>query len=236
MHFCTIPDTYVSQLGKGYQYSNLYPVYSLNILNENYHADKEQFYHRYSIVEHANTHEKIEGLEFVFIELPKFLKHPNAMRSSLRKPWLTLLTISETSDIPEELNQDPLTKEALKLIEESYYTLGEKEAYDKYWDAVSSIRTLYDEGQQKALVEGEAIGLKKGKAIGMKKGRAEGREEGIAEGEAIGIEKGKAEGREEGIAEARLELARKMLAQGMNIELIATVTELSEQEIQALAS
>ena len=187
---------YVSQLGKGYQYSNLYPVYSLNILNENYHADKEQFYHRYSIVEHANTHEKIEGLEFVFIVLPKFLKHPNAMRSSLRKPWLTLLTISESSDIPEELNQDPLTKEALKLIEESYYTLGEKEAYDKYWDAVSSIRTLYDEAHRKALVEG------------LKQGRAE----------------------------ARLELARKMLTQSMSIELIATVTELSEQEIQALAS
>ncbi len=59
---------------------------------------------------------------------------------------------------------------------------------------------------------------------------------GLEKGEAIGLEKDKAEGREEGIAEARLELARKMLTQSMSIELIATVTELSEQEIQALAS
>ena len=71
---------------------------------------------------------------------------------------------------------------------------------------------------------GESIGLEKGEAIGLEKGKAEGREEGIAEGEAIGL------------AKARLELARKMLTQSMSIELIATVTELSEQEIQALAS
>ena len=189
---------YVSQLGKGCHYSDLYPVYSLNILNAIYHADMNQFYHRYNIVEYANTNETIEGLEFVFIELPKFLKNPNSMTPSLRKLWLTLLTISETSDIPEELKQDPLTNEALKLIEESYYTPGEKVAYDKYWDAVSSMRTYYDEGQKKALAEGRA------------------------------------EGKVEGKVEARQELACRMLARGMSVEQIASLTDLSEDEIHAL--
>ncbi len=158
---------YVSQLGRGYQYSSLYPVYSLNILNENYHPDTTQYYHRYSIVENANTHEKIEGLEFVFIELPKFLKNPNSMSPSLRKLWLTLLTISETSEIPEELKQDPLTNEALKLIEESYYKPGEKVAYERYWDAVSSMRTLLDESKKNALAKGKAEGLLEGEKAGV---------------------------------------------------------------------
>lgn len=141
---------YVSQLGRGYQYTSLFPVYSLNILNENYHSDATQYYHHYSIVENTNTHEKIEGLEFVFIELPKFLKNPNSMSPSLRKLWLTLLTISETSEIPEELKKDPLTSEALKLIEESYYSPEEKIAYERYWDAVSSARTLVEEREKNA--------------------------------------------------------------------------------------
>lgn len=153
---------YVNQLGRGYQYSSLYPVYSLNILNENYHPDATQYYHRYSIVENASTHEKIEGLEFVFIELPKFLKNPNSMSPSLRKLWLTLLTISETSDIPEELKKDPLTSEALKLIEESYYSPGEKIAYERYWDAVSSARTLVEEREKNALARGLETGLEQG--------------------------------------------------------------------------
>ena len=64
----------------------------------------------------------------------------------------------------------------------------------------------------------------------------EGLAEGLAEGEAIGLEKGRAEGEAIGLAKARLELARKMLRQGMSIELIVTVTELSEQEVQMLAA
>ena len=59
---------------------------------------------------------------------------------------------------------------------------------------------------------------------------------GLAEGEAIGLEKGRAEGEAIGLAKARLELARKMLRQGMSIELIVTVTELSEREVQMLAA
>jgi predicted transposase/invertase (TIGR01784 family) len=165
---------YVSQLDKGYQYSDLYPVYSLNILNSNYHPDVNQYYHRYSIVEHANTHEKIEGLEFVFIELPKFLKNPNVMSPSLRKLWLMLLSISETSDIPEELKADPLINEALTLIEESYYSPAEKVAYERYWDMVSSARTLLGEGQRNALAEGLAKGKAEGLAVGLAKGKAEG--------------------------------------------------------------
>jgi predicted transposase/invertase (TIGR01784 family) len=199
---------YVSQLGRGHKYTSLYPVYSLNILNENYHSDKDQYYHRYNIVENTNTHERIDGLEFVFIELPKFLKNPNSMSPSLRKLWLTLLTISETSEIPEELKKDPLTNEALKLTEESYYKPGEKAAYERYWDAVSSARTLIDESKMNAMAKGKA--------------------EGLAEG--------KAEGTAEGLAKGKEEVARNLLVLGIDIEAISKATGLSIEEIKKLAS
>jgi predicted transposase/invertase (TIGR01784 family) len=46
--------------------------------------------------------------------------------------------------------------------------------------------------------------------------------------------KGLAEGKAEGKAEERVTMARKMLASGINIELIVQCTGLSEAEIKSL--
>lgn len=52
----------------------------------------------------------------------------------------------------------------------------------------------------------------------------------IAQGKAEGITQGKAQGLKEG----RIEIAKKMLMEGIDIETISTVTELSIKEIEAL--
>ena len=46
------------------------------------------------------------------------------------------------------------------------------------------------------------------------------------------IEKGRAEGRAEGKAEANLETARKMLADGMPMDIVMKYTGLSEDELR----
>jgi predicted transposase/invertase (TIGR01784 family) len=57
------------------------------------------------------------------------------------------------------------------LSQESAYTKGELEAYDRYWDAVSVERTVIVDalakGHQKGLVEGEQIGLERGEQAGL---------------------------------------------------------------------
>lgn len=55
-----------------------------------------------------------------------------------------------------------------------------------------------------------------------------------AEGMEKGIEKGKIEGRLEGELEAKKAIAQKLLKQGLSLEAISQITELSLQEIQAL--
>lgn len=62
---------YVSQLDKGGDYDLLHPVYSLNLVNDTF-SDSPGYYHDFRIVEDAETKEVIEGLRFIFIELPKF--------------------------------------------------------------------------------------------------------------------------------------------------------------------
>ena len=76
------------------------------------------------------------------------------------------------------------------------------------------------------LEEGEAIGLQKGEAIGIKKGRAEGEAIGLQKGEAIGIEKGEAIG--------VLKTAKKMKEEGLNVNVISKLTNLSLDEIEKL--
>lgn len=89
----------------------------------------------------------MEGLEFVFIELPKF-KAKKFTEKKLQVLWLRFL--SEISDLQERISQDffevPELKEASELILESGFTKGELETYDSYWDYISTEKTLKADG------------------------------------------------------------------------------------------
>ncbi|MDR1342926.1 MAG: Rpn family recombination-promoting nuclease/putative transposase, partial [Prevotellaceae bacterium] len=136
------------------------------------------YYHDYKIVNVASTTKQIEGLELVFIELPKF--HPtNRAEKKLYDLWLMFLTQIKDAqqDVPSELLSETVTKEAVELLEQNSYTKEELAAYDHYWDTVSTARTVQvdarKEGEAEGLEKGEAIGLEKGEAIGLEKGREE---------------------------------------------------------------
>ena len=60
--------------------------------------------------------------------------------------------------------------------------------------------------------------------------KREGKEEGLAEG----MEKGLAEGMEKGMNQRSLEIARKMLANGMDAVTVMEITGLSESQLQQL--
>ena len=221
---------YVRQLGEGQDYELLQPVYSLNLVNEIFEPDMEQYYHYYRLVHSERTDKVIDGLHLIFIELPKFKPH-NYSEKKMQVLWLRYLTeITErTRQAPQELLDNPEVKKALTELEESAFTDAELLGYDKFWDIISVERTLigsvkrrYDEG------------LRKGLAEGMEKGIAEGMEKGIAEGMQKGLEKGIEKGLEKGRAEERLQIARNMKQLGMPMEAIAGATGLTAEEINAL--
>ncbi len=60
--------------------------------------------------------------------------------------------------------------------------------------------------------------------------KREGKEEGLAEG----MKKGLAEGMEKGMNKRSLEIARKMLANGMDAAMVMEITGLSESQLQQL--
>ena len=64
--------------------------------------------------------------------------------------------------------------------------------------------------------------------------KREGIAEGMEKGMEIGLEKGREEGREEGMNLRSLEIARKMLAKGMDEASIMDMTGLTSEEIKLL--
>ncbi len=203
---------YVGQLDTGEDYDLLQPVYSLNLVNDTFENDVEDFYHYYRLVHDRYSFKVIDGLHLVFVELPKFKPQTVADRRMMVL-WLRFLTeINEkTQEVPAELMEDEHVRCALELVEESAYTREEMEGYDKFWDIVSREKTLVNAARRqhaKGLEEGKAIGLEEGKAIGMEEGMAK------------------------GMMKEKLEMAKKMKAAGMPLALIIELTGLTEEAIQ----
>lgn len=158
---------YVRQLEKGEQYELLQPVYSLNLVNEVFESTLEGYYHHYSLVHVEHSDRVIDGLQLIFVELPKFTPHTFSEKK-MHVLWLRFLTeIGEkTRQVPEELASVPEISKALTVLEESAFNDGEMYAYEKFWDGVSVEKTLYYSGIREGIREGKREGLAEGEAKG----------------------------------------------------------------------
>ena len=157
---------YVSQLSNGEDYDLLQPVYSLNLVNEIFEPEMEEYYHYYRMVHIEHSDKIIDGLHLIFVELPKFTPHSYSEKR-MQVLWLRYLTEinDKTREIPKDLLDNPEINKAVSEIEESAFTEAQLSGYDKFWDTISVEKTLYNSGVRK----------------GLEEGREEGREEGIKE-------------------------------------------------------
>ena len=112
----------------------------------------------------------------------------------------------------QSLNEDELIQQQQYLstteeLKNSGFTDAELRAYDKFWDSVSVERTLLDDRYQKGMEEG------------MEKGMEEGMKQGMAKGEEVGK------------SQRSIEIAKNMLAKGMDEATILEITGLTEDQI-----
>ena len=137
---------YIKQLPRGNDYNLLQPVYSLNLVNETFEPDMEEYYHYYRLVHYLHSDKVLEGLHLVLVELPKF-KAKNLTEKKMQVLWLRFLTeIDENAkSAPAELLDNPQTSQALEILEESAYSEAEMLDYDRYWDQVRRDKALMDD-------------------------------------------------------------------------------------------
>lgn len=205
---------YVKQLKAGEDYSSLQPVYALALINDVFDRKTDSYYHHYKIVNTVNPDATLKGLEFVFVELPKFKPEtPTARRMQVK--WLRFLSEVGVSPVaPDELLiTDADIADALQLVETAAFSQAELDSYHAGLDrARIEMDTLDD-----ARAEGRADGLKKGLAEGIEKGLAEGIEKGLAEGARW----------------QALQIAVKLLDGAMPASAVAGLTGLTEPEVLA---
>ena len=169
---------YAIQLNKNEDFKLLKPVYALNFINQIFEKSpemKDEYYHYYKIVNIKDTEKQIEGLEFLFVELPKF-KPQNRSEKKLHELWLRFLTeINETTEeAPADLLENEYIREAVSYVERAAYTKAQLYAYDQ-----CKLNTITQTSMLSASrAEGEAIGLEKGKA----EGKAEEQEQFVIKG------------------------------------------------------
>lgn len=134
---------YSRQLDKGDHYEDIQPVYSLNLVNDTFRDDTEDFYHDYGVMDVKNPDQTIDEMHLIFIELPKFKPH-SFHDKKMMVLWLRYLTeIDEkTRQAPAELLENPDTCKALDIVRESAFTEAQMAGYEHFWDAVSTERTL----------------------------------------------------------------------------------------------
>lgn len=155
---------YVRQMDSGENYDLLQPVYSLNLVNDIFEPELQEFYHYYRLVHVEHSERVINGLQLVFVELPKFTSHTYSEKK-MEILWLRYLTeIDEkTSKVPEELLESPEIKKAVTVLEESAFTPEQLLGYEKFWNIISVEKTLVSSAEKKGRKEGVEEGKKEEK-------------------------------------------------------------------------
>ena len=232
---------YVKQLNRGEDYSLLKPVYSLNLVNEVFEPELDDYYHYYHLVHEEHTDKVIDGLHLVFVELPKFTPH-TFTEKKMQVLWLRYLTeIDEnTKEIPAELLANPEIAKAVSEIEESAYTEEELLGYDDFWDAVSVEKTLAgrlerltkanDDAKEKLMVTSSQLK----EAEEQRKEAEEQRKEAEEQRKEAEEQRKEAEEQLKRANEERMVSAKKLLQAGVSEDIVASTLNLSMGEMKKI--
>ena len=147
---------YVKQLHQGHDYRSLKSVYALAVTNEIFDHDTEAFLHHYAIINVADHARRIKGLEFVFVELPKFNAHSTTDQRVIK--WLRFLTEvgEDAQPLMTDLKDDSEIQSALGFLEMGKLTQAQLAAYHSRLDAARVETTLLGDAEAKGEARGEA--------------------------------------------------------------------------------
>jgi predicted transposase/invertase (TIGR01784 family) len=155
----------VKQLNAGESYDTLQPVYALALVNQVFDHQTPEYFHHYKIVHMQQPERVLTGLEFIFVEIPKF-KPTTATDKRMAVLWMRFLSEvgKDNQPIAAELQDDPLIGAALQLLESSGFTKEELELYHQRLDQTRVEMLLIKGARNEGKAEGLAEGLAEGEA------------------------------------------------------------------------
>ena len=117
---------------------------------------------------HTYEHD-LKDFSFTFVELPKFTKTIDQLRTIEDKWYYFLKHANESNEISEVLSKHPEIKEAYDVLDRYHWTEGELQYYDKLnmnaADLHGTIEASKKEGKEEVKVEIAKTMLKKNFSI-----------------------------------------------------------------------
>ena len=193
----------------------LSPVYVIGILDFVMDDSPEKVDHLITKVQLMDdTYEVFnKNLNFIFIEMPKFRKEESELETFMDKWLYAIKNLGKLDDKPTALTE-AIFKRFFEVAEIAAFSQTERYDYEENLKNCNDWFSVMNTAKKDGLEEGEAIGIEKGRA------------EGRAEGEAIGLQKGETLG--------ILKTAKKMKEEGLDVNVISKLTNLSVVEIEKL--
>ncbi|ALG69054.1 Rpn family recombination-promoting nuclease/putative transposase [Beggiatoa leptomitoformis] len=218
----------IEHIEEGSAFYNVKKVISISILYFNLGLGDDYVYH--SANEFRGLHSKklltlgnrsqLADAHKIFPEY--YLINVNKFKDLIAEDLDEWIYMFKHSEVKTEFKAKNIAKarDKLRLMQMS---LAERQGYSDFLTDVVVAQDIERTAREDGLEEGR----EEGRIIGREEGRAEGLEE--------GREAGREEGREEGLAEgkraAALELARKLLANGISIEQVVQLTGIASDKL-----
>ncbi len=189
----------------------LSPVYVIGILDFVMDDSPEKVDHLITKVQLKDDLNEVfnKNLNFIFIEMPKFRKEESELETFMDKWLYAIKNLGKLDDKPTALTE-AIFKRFFEVAEIAAFSKTERYDYEENLKNCNDWFSVMNTAKKDGLEEGEAIGIEKG--------RAEGESIGLQKGETIGI----------------LKTAKKMKEEGLDVNVISKLTNLSVDEIEKL--
>ena len=185
--------------------NHIYTIALLNFSMNEDAFDKEKIRHHVQLCDTATHKVFYDKLEYIYVEISKFNK-PLEELDTLYEKWLyALKNLYKLTQRPKELC-DKVFDRLFEEAEIAKFTPQEMREYETSKMAYRDIKNSVDTAKR----EGIAEGMEKGMKEGLEKGRAE------------------------GMNQRSLDIARNMLADGVDINLIMKYSGLTQEQIEKL--
>ena len=193
---------------KGIWNFKLKGVYTIGILDfvfPNHEYPQDSLRHEVKLVDVDDKHVFYDKLTFLYLEMPKFTKGEEELKTLYDKWLFVLHNLSRLMKRPATLQEHIFTR-LFEQAEIARYTPEERQDYEDSLKVYRDMKNVLDTAELR------------GREKGRKEGRREGRKEGI----------------EQGTFEERRKNAKAMKALGLPLETIVKVTGMSADDIDKL--
>ncbi len=167
--------SYSQQIKEGEDYSKLFPIYFIGILNFDI-GNNNQYFSTHKVLNVETQENVFSDIAFQIIELPKFNKAIHEL-DNIVDQWIYFIkNATDLTLMPENINDNGL-QAAYQEANRGTWSAQELDEYIKAGikrgDDINALETATEKGIEIGMEKGMEIGMEKGMEIGIKKGKEE---------------------------------------------------------------